>query len=69
MTRLEHKNSKLLLNIAISRFREFDEYNSAYIAEEFFVLLRNVFEEQAGSHIEEVIAKLTPTRPFRGFNV
>jgi hypothetical protein len=58
---------KLLLNIAMSRLREFnDDDYPAYIVEEFLVLLCNVFEGQAGSHIDEALAKLASTRPLGG---
>ena len=50
---------KLLLYIATSRRLEFEGKYPAYIVEEFLVLLRNIFEGQAGSHIDEVIANLT----------
>jgi hypothetical protein len=66
----KHKDSlgtqKLLLNIAISRLEEFNEDYPAYIVEEFLVLLHNIFEGQAGSHIDEAIAKLTPTVSLGG---
>ena len=61
----KHKHSlgtqKLLLDIAMSCRREFNAHYLAYIVDEFLVLLRNIFEGQAGSHIDEVMQKLTPT--------
>ena len=67
----KHKDSlgtqKLLLNIAISRRWEFNDVYPAYIVEEFLVLLRNIFEGQAGSHIDEAIVNLAaPILPSRG---
>ena len=66
----KHKHSlgtqKLLLDIAMSRRREFDSRYPAYIIDEFLVLLRNVFEGQAGSHIDEAMQELTLTLPFGG---
>jgi hypothetical protein len=60
----KHKGSlgtqKLLLNIAMSRRREFDDHYPAYIVDEFLVLLHNIFEGQAGSHIDEAMQELTP---------
>jgi Family of unknown function (DUF6535) len=66
----KYKNSlgtqKLLLNIAMSRCPEFNDYYPAYIADEFLVLLRNIFEGQAGSHIDEAMREFAPTRPLEG---
>ena len=53
----KHKNSfgtqNLLLDIAMSRRREFDENYPAYIADEFLSLLGNIVEGQTGSHIDK----------------
>ena len=43
----------LLLDIAMSRRREFNEYYPAYIADEFLLLLGNIFEGQTGPHIDK----------------
>jgi hypothetical protein len=57
----KHKNSlgtqNLLLDIAMSRPREFGGDYPAYIVDEYLVLLRNIFEGQAGSHIDEAMQK------------
>ena len=47
----------------MSRHREFHDHYPAYIVDEFLVLLRNIFEGQAGSHIDEAMREPTPTRP------
>jgi hypothetical protein len=57
---------KLLLNIAKWRRYEFDDNYPAYIADEFLVLLRNVFEGQSGSHIDEAVQELTSAGPLEG---
>jgi hypothetical protein len=66
----KHKDSlgtqKLLLNIAMSRRREFDDHYPAYIADKFLVLLHNIFEGQAGSHIDEAMQELGPTLSLGG---
>jgi hypothetical protein len=53
----KHKYSlgtqNLLLDIAMSRLREFDEYYPAYIVDEFLLLLGNLFEGQTGPHIDK----------------
>jgi Family of unknown function (DUF6535) len=53
----KHKHSlatqKLLLDIAMSRLREFDVHYPAYIVDEFLLLLGNIFEGQTGPHIDE----------------
>jgi Family of unknown function (DUF6535) len=53
----KHKDSlgtqKLLLDIAMSRRREFEADFPAYIADEFLLLLGNVFEGQIGPHIDK----------------
>ena len=53
----EHKHSlgtqKLLLNIAMPRHWEFEDYYPAYIVDEFLLLLANIFEGQTGPHIDE----------------
>lgn len=43
----------LLLDIAMSRRREFNEYYPTYIADEFLLLLGNIFEGQTGPHIDK----------------
>ena len=52
-----HKHSlgtqKLLLDIAMSRREEFDDYYPAYIVGEFLLLLGNIFARQTGPHIDE----------------
>ena len=52
----KHKHSlgtqKLLLDIPLSRLREFDEHYPAYIVDEFLLLLGNIFEGQTGPHID-----------------
>jgi hypothetical protein len=52
----KHKHSlgtqKLLLDIPLSRLREFDEYYPAYIVDEFLSLLGNIFDGQTGPHID-----------------
>jgi hypothetical protein len=52
----KHKHSlgtqHLLLDIAMSRRREFDGYYPAYIVDEFLLLLGNIFEGQTGVHID-----------------
>jgi len=64
----KHKDSlgtqKLLLNIAMSRRREFDNHYPVYIVDEFLVLLRNIFEGQADSHMDEAMQELTRTLPL-----
>jgi Family of unknown function (DUF6535) len=64
----KHKDSlgtqKLLLYIAMSRRWDFNYNYPVYIVDEFLVLLRNILEGQAGSHIDEAIAKLTSTSSF-----
>jgi hypothetical protein len=53
----KHKHSlgtqNLLLDIPMSRLREFDEYYPAYIVDEFLLLLGNIFEGQKGPHIDK----------------
>ena len=53
----KHKHScgtqKLLLDIAISRCKEFDECYPTYITDEFIVLLENIFKEQTGPQIDK----------------
>jgi hypothetical protein len=44
---------KLLLDIAMSRRKEFDAYYPAYIVDEFLLLLGNVFEGQTGPQIDK----------------
>jgi hypothetical protein len=52
----KHKDSlgtqKLLLNISITRRQEFDDDYPVYVAEEFLLLLGNIFEGQSGPHID-----------------
>jgi hypothetical protein len=52
----KHKNllgtQRLLLVIAWSRRREFEEYYPAYVVDEFLLLLGNIFEGQTGPHID-----------------
>ena len=61
----KHKDSvgtqNLLLNIAILRVREFDERYPAYIVDEFLSLLGNIFEGQAGPHVDRA------RRQFKSF--
>jgi hypothetical protein len=53
----KHKHSlgtqNLLLNIALSRRDEFGGYYPPYIVDEFLLLLGNIFEGEAGPHIDE----------------
>ena len=53
----KHKHSlgtqKLLLHIATSRRWDFEKSYPAYIVDEFLLLLRNIFEGQTGSHVDE----------------
>ena len=53
----EHKDSlgtqQVLLNIAISHRWQFEACYPAYIVDEFFSLLGNVFEGQAGQRIDD----------------
>ena len=53
----KHKHSlgtqNLLLDIAMSRHREFDDHYPAYIVDEFLLLLGNIFEGQTGPHIDK----------------
>jgi hypothetical protein len=54
----KHKHSletqKLLLDIAISRLREFETQYPKYINDEFLLLLGNIFKGQTGQHINLV---------------
>ena len=63
----KHKDSlgtqNLLLNIAMSHRREFDVHYPVYIVDKFLLLLRNIFEGQAGSHIDEASQEFTRTLP------
>jgi hypothetical protein len=57
----KHKHSlgtqNLLLDIAMSRWREFDGFYSAHIVDELLLLLGNIFEGQTGPHIDEARQK------------
>ena len=44
---------KLLLDIALSRRREFDEVYPIYIVNEFLLLLGSIFDGQTGPHIDK----------------
>ena len=50
----------------MSRRREFNVHYPAYIVDEFLALLRNIFEGQAGSHIDKAVQELTPILRFGG---
>jgi hypothetical protein len=58
----KHKDSlgtqKLLLDIAISRYGEFDSQYPSYIIDEFLSLLGNILEGQTGPHIERARQEL-----------
>ena len=62
----KHKDSpgtqKLLLDIAMSRRREFDSYYPAYIVDEFLESLGNIFEGQTGPHIDKAKQQFEDSR-------
>jgi hypothetical protein len=48
------RNLISILDIAMSRPKEFDVHYSAYIVDEFLLLLGNIFKGQTGPHIDRV---------------
>ena len=58
----KHKDSlgtqKLLLDIAMSRCREFDGQYPDYIVDKFLLLLGNIFNGQTGAHIDKARQQL-----------
>ena len=62
----KHKDSlgtqKFLLDIAMSRCQELDIYYPAYIVDEFFSLLGNIFEEKSGPHIDKAKQQFEDSR-------
>ena len=68
-SKLKHSlgTQNLLLYIAWSRFSKFEYHYPAYITEEFLELLRNSFEGQTRSRIDEVVQQLESVHIIRGF--
>ena len=64
----EHKDSfgtqDLLLDIAMSRHREFDVHYPADIVDEFLSLLSNIFEGQTGPHIDNARQQFESFRSY-----
>ena len=69
----EHRQSlgtqKLLLDIAMSRRKEFDVDYPDYIVDEFLLLLGNIFEGQTDLHIDKAKQQFTSSTmdPYRRF--